>query len=178
MKLPALRERVEEIPWLIQHAVGAAGREVDVHASFVEACISRPWPGNVRELLGAVRRGLHAAREGKLLSVEHLDETAGAQASISPSPVSSSPVTSSVSSPPRSTRDEPGSQSNIRIARGNGAPLRESDAASERERMIDALKTTGGNQTTAATLLGMSRRTFIRRLEELDVPRPRVLTRG
>ena len=44
--------------------------------------------------------------------------------------------------------------------------------------MIEALQKTGGNQTTAATLLGMSRRTFIRRLEELDVPRPRVITRS
>jgi DNA-binding NtrC family response regulator len=166
VRLPPLRERVEEIPWLIQHAVAASGQAIDVHASFVEACILRPWPGNVRELLGAVRRALHEAREGKLLSVEHMDGNAGAHAVPS--------------SPPRSPslHEEPGSESRIRSARGRDPAPRGPDLPSEREQMIEALKKTGGNQTTAARLLGMSRRTFIRRLGELGVPRPRVSTRS
>jgi pSer/pThr/pTyr-binding forkhead associated (FHA) protein len=43
----------------------------------------------------------------------------------------------------------------------------------ERRRIIAALVRTGGNQTEAAKLVGMSRRTLVRRLEQLDVPRPR-----
>jgi pSer/pThr/pTyr-binding forkhead associated (FHA) protein len=43
----------------------------------------------------------------------------------------------------------------------------------ERRRVVAALIRTGGNQTEAAQLLAMSRRTLVRRLEELDIPRPR-----
>jgi transcriptional regulator of acetoin/glycerol metabolism len=48
-----------------------------------------------------------------------------------------------------------------------------SPGSSERERIIAALAACAGNQTRAAELLGMSRRTFVTRLDELDVPRPR-----
>lgn len=43
----------------------------------------------------------------------------------------------------------------------------------ERRRIISALVRTGGNQGEAAKLVGMSRRTLVRRLEQLDIPRPR-----
>ena len=39
----------------------------------------------------------------------------------------------------------------------------------ERTRMVGALQQTGGNRSEAARLLGMSRRTFYRRLAEYDV---------
>jgi DNA-binding NtrC family response regulator len=153
-RVPPLRERAEEIPWLVQRAVASSTRELEVHASFIEACLLRPWPGNVRELLGAVRGALHAAREGKLLSVEHLEATAG----MRPTPSATTPAENAPRAPMI------------------GAPGG-SEAATERDRMIDALNKTGGNQTTAAALLGVSRRTFIRRLEELGVPRPRMAPR-
>lgn len=45
--VPALRERKEELPWLMQHAL--SGVPVSLHVSAVEAALLRPWPGNVRE---------------------------------------------------------------------------------------------------------------------------------
>jgi len=45
--------------------------------------------------------------------------------------------------------------------------------ALERQRILDALARCGGNQTQAAELLGISRRTLLRRLDEYAVPRPR-----
>jgi DNA-binding NtrC family response regulator len=45
--------------------------------------------------------------------------------------------------------------------------------ALERERILAALEKTGGNQTRAATLLGIARRTLIARMEAYGVPRPR-----
>jgi DNA-binding NtrC family response regulator len=163
VRLPPLRERAEEIPWLVQRAAEGSGREVQ--ASFVEACLLRHWPGNVRELLGAVRRALHAARGESFLSVEHLDEDAGVQA-VAPAPPAPTPRAPSL-------HESPASASEIRATSAHEPAPRSSDSGSERERMIEALRRTGGNQTTAAELLGMSRRTFVRRLEELDVPRPR-----
>jgi DNA-binding NtrC family response regulator len=43
----------------------------------------------------------------------------------------------------------------------------------ERQRIIEALERTGGNQKEAAELLGISRRTLISRLDEYNLPRPR-----
>jgi DNA-binding NtrC family response regulator len=43
----------------------------------------------------------------------------------------------------------------------------------ERQRVIDALAQCGGNQTQAAEVLGISRRTLVTRLGLLDLPRPR-----
>jgi DNA-binding NtrC family response regulator len=43
----------------------------------------------------------------------------------------------------------------------------------DREQIIDALSRCGGNQTEAAQLLQVSRRTLVYRLKELDIPRPR-----
>jgi DNA-binding NtrC family response regulator len=80
VRLPPLRERPEEVPWLLAHALEEAGEgRPEVHASFVEACLLRPWPGNVRELLGEARR---AAREAqpvgvRALRAEHLAPGAG-----------------------------------------------------------------------------------------------------
>jgi two-component system, NtrC family, response regulator AtoC len=43
----------------------------------------------------------------------------------------------------------------------------------ERARILEALDQAGGNQSKAASLLGVSRRTLINRLEEYNLPRPR-----
>ena len=43
----------------------------------------------------------------------------------------------------------------------------------ERERIIGALKQCGGNQTKAAEMLGISRRTLLNRLDQYNLPRPR-----
>jgi DNA-binding NtrC family response regulator len=46
----------------------------------------------------------------------------------------------------------------------------------ERERIIAALDAAHGNQTVAAKMLGISRRTLVTRLGEYDLPRPRKKT--
>ena len=43
----------------------------------------------------------------------------------------------------------------------------------ERARVVDALERAEGNQSKAASLLGVSRRTLINRLEQYNLPRPR-----
>ena len=46
-------------------------------------------------------------------------------------------------------------------------------AALERTRIVEALEACGGNQTRAAELLGMPRRTFVKRIATLGIRRPR-----
>jgi DNA-binding NtrC family response regulator len=54
--------------------------------------------------------------------------------------------------------------------------LRSQLAEVERARITGALEEAGGNQTRAATLLGISRRALLYRLDALGLPRPRKLT--
>jgi transcriptional regulator of acetoin/glycerol metabolism len=54
--IPPLRERLEELPWLVASELERASSQLEVRASFLEACLLRPWPGNVRELSSEVRR--------------------------------------------------------------------------------------------------------------------------
>jgi DNA-binding NtrC family response regulator len=82
VRLPALRERREEIPWLIERALAAstsAGGPITAGAGFVEACLLREWPGNVRELLAEVKTAAvtAVAAHRKSLAATDLDEEAG-----------------------------------------------------------------------------------------------------
>ncbi len=81
VRLPSLSERKEEIPWHVQRALTAVDGALQVHATFVEACLLRPWPGNVRELSSAVANaamGCLAAGRSELTSHD-LDVEAGAE---------------------------------------------------------------------------------------------------
>jgi two-component system, NtrC family, response regulator AtoC len=47
------------------------------------------------------------------------------------------------------------------------------DGSPSQQRIAEALQASGGNQTRAARLLGISRRTLVNRLNEFNLPRPR-----
>lgn len=77
--VPPLRQRPEEVPWLIAGALQSLACDLLVHSPFVEACLLRHWPGNVRELLAKVRVAAQNAlgAGGRRLDAEHLSERAG-----------------------------------------------------------------------------------------------------
>ncbi|NUP07197.1 MAG: sigma 54-interacting transcriptional regulator [Polyangiaceae bacterium] len=54
-----------------------------------------------------------------------------------------------------------------------GEQPRPAQEPNERERILSALEESAGNQSRAAKLLGISRRTLIHRIEEYGLPRPR-----
>ena len=60
IQMPALRERLEDLPVLIEHLVQRqgqiAGRHVRLDQSALQALASYPWPGNVRELSNLLER--------------------------------------------------------------------------------------------------------------------------
>jgi DNA-binding NtrC family response regulator len=53
------------------------------------------------------------------------------------------------------------------------APIKNAIEELEKKRIVEALEECGGNQSEAAKLLGMSRKTFVRRLDQYNIPRPR-----
>ncbi len=148
--IPPLRERASEIPYLArafaQRAAARAGSEGEVvfGEEAMKRLISHDWPGNVRELKNVVERAVVLAG-GRRIGVEHLSM------SMSPSVVHAPALE-------RTTGRE---------------PLKNAIEELERQRILQALNECGGNQSQAAKLLGMSRKTFVRRLDQYNIARPR-----
>jgi DNA-binding NtrC family response regulator len=126
--LPPVRERLEEIPWLIQAALASQG-SLRAHASLVEACLLRAWPGNVRELIVEVGEAARSAAQRGATHVESVDLDPAAGRAAESRGVG--PVT-------------PG-----RRARPTTSP--------PREVLVEALAASGGNITQAARALGVHR---------------------
>jgi pSer/pThr/pTyr-binding forkhead associated (FHA) protein len=77
--LPPLRERPDEMAFLVYDAVRGAESGLQIHSTLIEACLLRPWPGNSRELVSEVSRTAHTvASQGKNnIRGEDLDNDAG-----------------------------------------------------------------------------------------------------
>jgi DNA-binding NtrC family response regulator len=154
--LPALRDRPEEIPALIVHALAAPPGAAQprgagavqpagptAHVSLVEQCLLRPWPGNVRELVTEVRTAALAALDGRV-EARHLAASAG-------SAFGAAPV----------ARARPAEDGDA--AEPEARPAMARDDAAWRDRIDAALRANAGNVAAAARSLGLHR-TQLRRL--------------
>lgn len=79
LQVPPLRDRPDEMAFLVGEAVHAAEPALQIHSTLIEACLLRPWPGNSRELVAEVSRAAHTvASQGKNnIRGEDLDNDAG-----------------------------------------------------------------------------------------------------
>ena len=75
IRVPALRDRREDIPLLIQtfmqNACARAGRRIELSPAAISALTAYRWPGNVRELENTIERGVVLAR-GDRIALEDL----------------------------------------------------------------------------------------------------------
>jgi transcriptional regulator of acetoin/glycerol metabolism len=152
VRLPPLRARREEIPFLIEHALAAVAPDISADVALVELCLLRPWPGNVRELIGEVRRAGHTARDKGRTRVDRLDLGTAAGLHLGAPAPSAGPL----AGPPPAPAGDPG------------------DVFPSRERVEEVLRAENGNVTRAAQRLGLHRNQLRRWLarHELD---PRAL---
>jgi DNA-binding NtrC family response regulator len=95
VELPPLRDRVEEIPYLIRFALAARHSDLSPRADFMEECLLRAWMANVRELLDvamttAVIRA-DARGDGKLIA-EDLPAVPACDPLRAPSRVAPEPI--------------------------------------------------------------------------------------
>jgi DNA-binding NtrC family response regulator len=77
LSVPALRERIEDIPLLAMHFLHRYNRPqgrspVYLSSAALQKLLAHSWPGNVRELEGVMQRALLSASSG-VLHPEHLD---------------------------------------------------------------------------------------------------------
>ncbi|HEX2569742.1 MAG TPA: sigma 54-interacting transcriptional regulator [Polyangia bacterium] len=84
VRLPALAERLEELPYLAAAELERIDPRLTADALFLEAAALRPWPGNVREFLCEVRQSARAALEAERTVVEAADLAPTAGQSLPP----------------------------------------------------------------------------------------------
>jgi two-component system response regulator AtoC len=200
VRIPPLRERLTEIEPLARHFLaefcGQMGQKVpELTPPAVEALLSHDWPGNVRELKNVMERAVLLAVGGVvvrehvlpeptlfgdasgangLLGRDELDEStqviARPRELMNPDSSRRRSARAPESSGPRSV--VPDSRRNLSSGPESSRRSNEGTDEEKRERLIRALETCGGNQTRAAELLGISRRTLINRLDRWKLPRP------
>ena len=145
VRIPALRERLDDVPALATHFLAEFGREQGVgrrrlSRDALAKLLRAPWPGNVRQL----RHTLESAAvlcEGDVIEADMLRVGESAP-TVAPSATG--------------TPSQPGAAPSPLAVR----------KASERQKILDALEECAWNKVRAAQVLGMPRRTLYRRLRE------------
>jgi DNA-binding NtrC family response regulator len=161
IKTPPLRERIEDIPVLVQHFARRAAEEIGVTVSGVasetiDLLLRHSWPGNVRELANAVERAVILSRGGMLRP----EVFQGILEAVSVRPVALPPI--GVMDPARAAAA--GVIGSAPAAASAAGPDAFNLDELERQAIQRALVATGGNRTRAAKLLGISERTLRNKL--------------
>jgi len=146
VNLPALRERIDDVPVLVDHFVKLKARENSVApkklaATVVDSMLSYSWPGNVRELENLIER-LTILTPHETITLDDL--------------------------PLGMRNQEPTITLKDAVLEGS-RPLGEAVDEFERAIILRALQKTAFNQTKAASLLGTSRRVLRYRMEKLQI---------
>jgi transcriptional regulator with PAS, ATPase and Fis domain len=145
--LPPLRERREEIPWIVETTLQRLSPPLSAHLSLVVEALVRPWPGNLRELVTELRAAARASDRDQGLDqgrieARHLAERAGLPFAPAPTPATG----------------------------GEAAALRSAAApAVDRATIVAALARAGGNVSGAARVLGVHRTQLRRWLARLAI---------
>ncbi|MEO7730505.1 MAG: sigma 54-interacting transcriptional regulator, partial [Kofleriaceae bacterium] len=77
VRVPALRERREDIPMLVRHFAQQFARRMKrtietIPVDAMQALTQYDWPGNIRELQNLIERGVISAEDGAAIDVVHL----------------------------------------------------------------------------------------------------------
>ncbi len=168
LNVPSLRERVDDIPLLVEHFLARAGREGGslrrLSPEAMQLLRAYTWPGNVRQLENTVRR-LVVTSPGEEISRAEVEQALANQPAMEPSEggISGDRLSASVARHLRRYFDLHGGQLPPpglyqRILREVELPLIEI-----------ALDATGGNQARCADLLGINRNTLRKKINDLDI---------
>jgi DNA-binding NtrC family response regulator len=196
--VPPLRERHPELEGLARGFISEACRranrtdEPTISAEALALMHRYEWPGNIRELRNVVERAVLLSSHGPI-TLEHLP-VEKMSATFAARQMAQRPTAPTRSEVQPTEREIPSTMSAGHLAadtsdrhRVNGVPTVEPAHPKnlsveiqhfERERIVDALSRCAGNQTEAAKLLGVSRRTLVYRLRAYRIPRPRGARRG
>lgn len=154
IRLPALRDRLSDLPLLVEHFRAKALLELGlatgggISAGVLDVFTRHSWPGNVRELEQTVRRLL--IDTGGLTDAVAAARLLASLGRAAPAP--SERVAGGASSP--LAPDPPPADEGLR-----------SLEEVERRHVLSVLSATGGNRSAAARILGIERKTLTRKLK-------------
>ena len=143
IKLPALKDRRDDIPFLVNFFIGKYNQKYRMKVKGVSQramnlLVDYEWTGNVRELENTIE-SMMVISSPEVIDLQHL---------------------------PQEMRDRKGRPEVIPFE--IGTPLEEV----EREMLIQTLRATKGNKRKAAKLLGINVRTIHRKMEEIGESHP------
>ena len=152
--VPALRERKEDIPLLIEHFLEITKTRfkktvTDIPHDALQFLMQQPWPGNVRELENAVYRAA-AFAGGGVLKKEHFAQIQTAHAKTS-----------------RKSKNTPHNSLHGQV-----------EAVSsnvEKEMILDALEKANWKRTQAANHLGISRKSLYNKMNKYNIKETPIL---
>lgn len=145
IKIPPLRERIGDIPLLIKKFVQQAAEDYDINVplisdGLIELLKGYSYPGNVRELSSIVYNAVLRS-DGQVLTFSDFEF----------------PEIPDSGSKPIDVAQET-----------NDASFKRLDELFD-EKVLDALRVSDGNQSKAASLLGISQSTISRRLKKIQI---------
>ena len=158
LELPALRDRPDDIPLLVEHFVEKYNRRLqrDV-AGFtpraLEILAGYPWPGNIRELENVIERTLLFAERESIDAEDLPDDLLRGRGATSETPAPLSTQLPSLSHGATSMKEI----------------VRQATSQLERDLIIKALEETHGNVTRAAHLLRISRKGLQNKMKEFGL---------
>jgi two-component system response regulator AtoC len=144
LQLPPLRERVEDIPLLVEHFLkfygGGAETQMRIEPDAMRCLMAHRWPGNIRELENAVERACILC-EGRHINSACLPQ--------------------SIQLPDIINQSETFDTENLSI--------KKAEDSIERDLIRKALLKTSGNRTQAARILEISHRSLLYKLKEYGI---------
>jgi transcriptional regulator with PAS, ATPase and Fis domain len=145
IKIPPLRERLEDLEVLCRHIIQRLGREnrcriFDIDKAVIRRFAAYTWPGNIRELEHAIERGAVMSRDGILME-EHFEFLWDRINRHKPLP------------PGEDKQDN----------------LKQQLRNTEKQAIIEALQKAGGNKTRAARLLNIDRSRLYSKLHRYNL---------
>jgi two-component system NtrC family response regulator/two-component system nitrogen regulation response regulator GlnG len=165
--IPALRERTEDIPEIVEYYVGKHNKDMgdnkSVSPGAIDYLMQYRWPGNVRELASTLRVAFQTMSNDEL-EVADLHRILGRSVSTAAPARAHEPVPPAPVPVPSATSAAPGTAS-------------ESESGSDREKIEKALEKTAGNVSKAAAVLGISRETLHTKIKKhgIDVAKFRAI---
>ncbi|MEA1960839.1 MAG: sigma 54-interacting transcriptional regulator [Bacillota bacterium] len=143
VRVPALRERVEDISTISHHFIAAFNREIGTRVSGMDEralhmMMKYRWPGNVRELKSTIERACLDTKMG-FIKLSHLYYIKDQM----------------------ENSDDRGSDTQL--------SLKTIRMEAERKAILNVLEKTGGNKTLACKLLAVNRTSFYSKLKELGI---------
>ncbi len=145
LRIPALRERKEDIPLLVQHFIKENNERLGLPVygiadDALETLKKHPWPGNIRELENCVERAM-ILTEKDVITLESL---------------------------PRSISSSENSDDFVELP-DDELSIKRHSRRLEETLIKRALEKTDGNRTHAAKLLEISHRTLLYKLKEYEL---------